>query len=203
VVERIAGPPPTVSFEDGVLEVRYDHASTVWRRSRAVVELTVPPPTDLVVATAAAPVTATGLGGRLSVRTAAGDVVLDGLAGATVVGTAAGGVVCREPTGRLQVDTVAGDVAVVGASTAGLSVKTVAGEVTVDLEPQPGGEYEVGTVAGAVAVRLTGGVGARVDTRRLGWREASTIGSGGADLVVRTVAGRVMVVEGERETVDR
>ena len=224
-VERVDGDAPIVEFADGVLEVRYDQPrrGLAWTGDRAVVGLTVPPATDVVVVTASAGVAAAGLVGEGSVRTASGDVVLDRIGGRVQARTASGEIDAREPSGALRCETVSGELTVARGSAPSISARSVSGSIVMDVAVQPGGEYELSTVSGDVALRLGDDPGARVDIRSVsgridsafddddgehaGARRAGSgrwshgmrhvvreIGDARADVVVRTVSGNVALV---------
>src|SRR4051812_30632071 len=171
-VERLEGDAPIVEFADGVLEVRYDQPrrGLAWTGDRAVVGLTVPPATDVVVVTASAAVAAAGLVGEGSVRTASGDLVLDRIGGRVQARTASGQIDAREPSGALRCDTVSGELTVARGSSPSISARSVSGSIVMDVAVQPGGEYEVSTVSGDVALRLGQDPGARVDIRSVSGR---------------------------------
>ena len=211
-VERLEGDRPVVEIIDGVVEVRYDRpVSLHGPRNRAVVGMTVPPTTDAMVVTVSAGVVVAGLAGESCVTTASGDVTLDGLAGRVRVRTASGQVDVRAPIAALRCETVSGDVTVARGRSAAVSARTVSGALLLDVDLQPGGEYELATVSGGVALRL-GQPSARLDvqslsgridsafdlplTRRgpVGRRLTGKVGAGEADLTVRTVSGRVALL---------
>lgn len=213
-VERLEGDAPVVEIVDGVVEVRYERPwpGASFGNDRCLVGLSVPPGTDVVVVTASAGAVLSGLVGEVSVRTASGDVVLDRLGGRVRVRTASGEIDAREPMGSLRCETVSGELNVASGSSASISARTVSGALLFDVEPQPGGEYELTTVSGAVTMRLGADPGARVDVRSVsgrldsafdlpsqtrgagGRRMAGDIGNARADVIVRTVSGNVALV---------
>ena len=213
-VERLEGDPLLVEVADGVVEVRYERPVPAlgWPTNRAVVGLTVPPATDVVVATASADVLLTGLVGETSLRTASGDMVLDSCGGRTRIRTASGNVEARDLAAALTCRTASGDLTVAHGTTASVSAHTVSGALLLDMELRPGGEYELATVSGAVALRLGDDPAAQVDIRSVsgrinsafdlpvgggfgpGRRVVAAIGEPRSDLVVRTVSGDVTLL---------
>lgn len=215
-VERLEGEPLVVAMADGVVEVRYEHPIRRhgWEQDRALVGLTVPPRTDVVVVTASADVVVSGLMAEASIRSASGSVVLDRIGGRAHVRTASGDVEARDLTASLRCQTVSGDLTVAHGATPSISAHTVSGSELLDLEPQEGGEYELATVSGGVALRLGEDPRTRVDIRSLsgridsafdlashrgergpvGRRVVGDIGDAHADLVVRTVSGDVSLL---------
>lgn len=217
LVERVDGTPVVVEVIDEVLHV--DHQTERCGAHRhtptAFVRLTVPASSDLVVNTASAAVLLAGMAGETSVRTASGDVVLDRPGGRVRARTASGDIAGRQASATLRCETVSGDLTLASGTPPAVSAKTVSGSVLLDMVLQPAGEYELASVSGDVALHLPADAGAMVDVRSLSGRLDSTfddgqlrserigpvgrqlrgqVGSGEADLSVRTVSGDVALL---------
>lgn len=211
-VERIEGEAPVVEVTDGVVEIRYERAfGFPMPRTRAIVGVTVPPTTDVIVTTMSADVIVAGLVSESSLTTASGDITLDGVGGRVRLRTASGEVNARSPMAALRCETVSGDVTVANGLSPSVSARTVSGALLLDAELRPGGEYELATVSGSVALRLED-PSVRVDVRSLSgriesafdlehWRRGpvgrrltGAVGAGEADLTVRTVSGNVALL---------
>lgn len=225
-VDHHSGPPVDVRLDDGVLRVRHEREgdSIVKRllgglkgaghRYEATVSLRVPAGTRVDLAAVSAPVVCSGLAAEARVKTVSGDVTLDGISTERVdVKTVSGEVAGRDITADLVTKTVSGAVSIVNGGPRYLDAKTVSGSVTLDLDPDPDGTYEVATVSGSVAVRtgsepnlvveaasVSGSVSSNHD---LSWEDdrpgrrrlRATIGAGGARLLVKTVSGSFRLVE--------
>src|SRR3954447_2878463 len=211
-VERVEGDAPIVEVTDGVVEIRYDRRMGLGMpRTRALVGMTVPPTTDVIVVTVSADVIVAGLVGESSLTTASGDITLDGVAGRMRVRTASGEINARSPMASLRCESVSGDVTVANGRSPAVSARTVSGALMLDAELSPGGEYELATVSGPVALRLEQ-PSVRVDARSLsgriesafdlehrqrgpvGRRLTGSVGGGEADLTVRTVSGNIALL---------
>jgi DUF4097 and DUF4098 domain-containing protein YvlB len=183
------------------------------RRHRCTVTITAPPESVVDVTTVSAPVVVSGIKSGTKVKTVSGDVVLSSLGSRVDVKTVSGDVEAKAINAELKLKSVSGDLSVVDGACRRVDAKAVSGEVTLDLDLDPSGIYDITTVSGGVSIRTSAEPNLRVDaksvsgdvvsdfgldwTARPGRRELSdTIGTGGARLHVKTVSGDLRVVRG-------
>lgn len=225
-VRREAGSAVDVHENDGILQVsqpdtdmspleRFLGWFTEGRRHRCTVAITAPPDAVVDVTTVSAAVVVSGIRNGTKVKTVSSDVTLSSLGSHVDVKTVSGDVEAKGITAELKLKSVSGDLSVVDGTCRRVDAKSVSGEVTLDLDLDPDGTYDVSTVSGGVALRTTAEPNLRVHARtvsgavvsdlglgldweaRPGRRELTeTIGSGGARLSVRTVSGDLRIMRG-------
>ncbi len=223
-VHRDSGSAVDVHFNDGIIEVRQPDTDASplerflsWfaegRRHRCTVTITAPPDSVIDVTTVSAPVVVSGIKSGAKVKTVSGDVTLRSLGSRVDVKTVSGDVEAKAISAELKLKSVSGDLTVVDGACRRVDAKSISGEVTLDLDLNPDGMYDITTVSGGVSIRTSAEPNLRVDAKsvsgevlsdfgldwdvRPGRRELSdTIGTGGARLYVKTVSGDLRVVRG-------
>lgn len=106
-----------------------------------------------------------GLEGRTSVRSVSGDIVLDGVSGEINADTVSGDVESRDLVGDLSFKSVSGELTVARGTPRRLSVTTVSGRITADLELPPTGHVTLNSATGDIVLRLPHAVDADVKIR--------------------------------------
>lgn len=221
-IDVISGQPLQVSHEDGVLTVSYEDLTwdglLGWlrpQRHSAAITVTVPKdcPVQLGVVNAGAIVS--GIGARTSVKSVSGNVTLDGVTGTVDANTVSGDIEAQGVGGRIGFNSVSGDLTLADGSVGRLDAKTVSGRVTADIDLEPDAMLQVGTVSGAVAIRLPAKTNARVALRSAAGRLQSEFsglrpgrqpganlrsgqlgcGEGVGKLTVNTVSGQVTLLQ--------
>lgn len=172
-VTELEGEPLQVTLTDGVLTVTYPglswndfseklksvdavkgFLSSLRRKRRVVVSLTVPAAATVRLGTVTAEATVSGVTGGTTVHGVAGDTTLVELAGRTEAKSVNGNVDAQAVAGELRVSTVSGELTVVSGTAAKLRANTVNGAVTLDLDGSTPADIKVNTVSGDVAIRL-------------------------------------------------
>ena len=214
-VHDIEGDGLRVTLVDGVLEVT--HPELTWggllsfatkrgRRS-AVVSLAIPAAVALRLGVVSASAVVTGLTAATEVRSVSGDVTLDGISADVAAESVSGDLEAVSLTGDLDMKTVSGDLTLAGGTSRTVRVKSVSGDITLDVDLSTGGELRADAVSGDVAVRLPDSLSAKVDvvsvsgslssayddvaeSRSPGKRSMSgVIGDGASQVRIRTVSG--------------
>jgi hypothetical protein len=171
-IANLAGQPLLVSHEGGVLTVSYEDLTWEgllgWlrpQRHSAVITITVPKdcPTQLGVVSASAIVS--GISAKTSVKSVSGNITLDGVTGTVDATTVSGDIEAQGIDGRIGFNSVSGDLTLADGTVHQLDAKTVSGCITADIDLDHGGGLRVGTVSGAVAIRLPAETSTRVDLR--------------------------------------
>ncbi|MFG2817969.1 DUF4097 domain-containing protein [Kitasatospora sp. NPDC048365] len=181
-VSELKGEPLQVTLEDGVLTVTYKDLSwgefgdavksvqsakqffgTLRRRRKAVVSLAVPADATVKIGTISADATVSGITGEVSVQGASGGTTLVGLSGPTQVNTVSGDVDAEDLAGELRVNTVSGALTLVAGLAEKIQAKSVSGRITLDVEATTPTDISVGTVSGAVGIRLPSLADAKVE----------------------------------------
>ncbi|GLW62411.1 hypothetical protein Arub01_06550 [Actinomadura rubrobrunea] len=217
LVDEVEGPPLVVAHEAGMLNISHERlweGVLTWlrtQRCRAVVTVTVPHDCPVTVNLVSADAVITGLSARTSLKTASGDVTLDGVTGEIDVGTVSGAIEAQGLDGRVAFTSVSGDLALAGGSVEALTARTVSGRIAVDVD-LPGGDLEINTVSGEVALRVPETVSAEVtlnsaagriessfpglerQDRPIGRALAGRLGDGAGRLAVTTVSGGVTLL---------
>jgi hypothetical protein len=182
-IDSISGQPLLVSHEDGVLTVTYEDLTwdglLGWlrpQRHSAAITVTVPKgcPVQLGVVNAGAIVS--GITAKTSVRSVSGNVTLDGVTGTVDANTVSGDIEAQGIGGRIGFNSVSGDLTLADGSVGRLDAKTVSGRVTADIDLEPDARLQVGTVSGAVAIRLPAETNAWVALRSAAGRVQSEFG---------------------------
>lgn len=221
-VASISGQPLQVSHEDGVLTVSYEDLTwdglLGWlrpQRHSAAITVTLPQdcPVQLGVVNAGAIVS--GIGTRTSVKSVSGNVTLDGVTGTIDANTVSGDIEAQGVGGRIGFNSVSGDLTLADGSVGRLDAKTVSGRVTADIDLEQDAQLQVGTVSGAVAIRLPAETNAWVALRSAAGRVQSEFtglspgrqpganlrsgqlgcGEGSGKLAVTTVSGQVTLLQ--------
>ncbi len=182
-IDHISGQPLLVSHEDGVLTVSYEDLTwdglLGWlrpQRHSAAITVTVPTdcPVQLGVVNAGAIVS--GIAAKTSVRSVSGNVTLDGVTGTVEANTVSGDIEAQGIGGRIGFNSVSGDLTLADGSVGRLDAKTVSGRVTADIDLERDARLQVGTVSGAVAIRLPAETNAWVALRSAAGRVQSEFG---------------------------
>jgi hypothetical protein len=223
-VRRDSGGEVDIQLVDGTLNVlqpdsnmapleRFIKWFTEGRRHRCTVAITAPADASVDVVTVSGHVVVSGFAEGTRVKTVSGDVTLSTLADHVDVKTVSGEVQAKGINGNVTLKSVSGDLAIVDGACPSVAVKTVSGEVLLDLDLDPAGTYDVKTVSGSVSVRTTSDPSLSVDAKTVSGRVISdvgeswepgpgrrdysdTIGGGGAHLHVKTVSGDLRIVQG-------
>ena len=224
-VSRISGPPLNIELEDGELVVRHGEdlrsglLSWLTRGARQEVELSlsVPPDALVDVTVVSGPVVLSNFHERVNVKGVSGEITLAGVYGPTTVSTVSGAVTVEQATDDLKVKAVSGAITVLAGAGGDISLNTVAGSITLDLEDPMPGKVQAACVSGALTVRLPHEPDVEVDisstsgrattafpqitrSRQPGnTRLSGVIGSGAARLKGHTVSGSITLLRREPE----
>jgi Putative adhesin len=179
-IDSICGQPLQVSHTDGVLTVSYEDLTWEgllgWlrpQRHSAAITVTVPKdcPVQLGVVNAGAIVS--GIAAKTSVKSVSGNITLDGVTGTVEATTVSGAIEAQGVGGRIGFNSVSGDLTLADGSVGRLDAKTVSGRVTADIGLECEARLQVGTVSGAVAIRLPAETNAWVTLRSAAGRVQS------------------------------
>jgi hypothetical protein len=220
-IDNISGQPLLVSHEDGILTVTYEDLTwdglLGWlrpQRHSATITVTVPKdcPVQLGMVTAGAIVS--GISAKTSVKSVSGNITLDGVTGSVEATTVSGDIEAQGIGGQLGFNSVSGDLTLADGSVDRLDAKTVSGRITADVDLDCDAKLRVGTVSGAVAIRLPGQTSTRVELRSAAGRVQSEfaglssskqpgatmlngqLGAGGSGRVsVTTMSGQVTLLQ--------
>ncbi|AXI79412.1 DUF4097 family beta strand repeat-containing protein [Peterkaempfera bronchialis] len=184
-----------------------------WRRKRhAVVSLAVPADARVELGTVSADSVVSGIAGRVTVRGASGDTTLVRVSGPVEAHSVSGGIDAQSVSGNLRAQTVSGELTVVESSAPRLHANSVSGAITIDLNGQGPADVHLKTVSGEVAVQVpdpadtkveagtsSGRVSSAFDELRMGstWgakRLSGRLGAGTGTLQVTTVSGSVALL---------
>jgi hypothetical protein len=221
-VTEVGNPPLVVTHEDdGTLTVTYKDLTwdglLGWlrpgRRS-ATLTLTVPKDCPVNVGVVSASAVVAGFEDRTSVRSVSGGIVLDGVSGEINADTVSGAVESRGLVGDLSFKSISGELTVAQGIPRRLSVTTVSGRVTADLELPPTGHVTMNSVSGDIVLRLPYAVETDVKIRSTSGRLdtafpeldysvqpgaktlSGRIGGGMASLTANTVSADVTLLKG-------
>ncbi|MEU4833824.1 DUF4097 family beta strand repeat-containing protein [Streptosporangium sp. NPDC023615] len=235
-VTEVGDPPLLVTYDDdGVLTVTYrdltrdglveglmdglrDRMRGGSRAGdrRVRMTLTVPGDRPVSVGVVSASAVVSGFRERTSVRSVSGDIVLDGVSGEVSADTVSGDLESRDLVGDLSFKSLSGDLTVARGTPRRLSVTTVSGKITADLELPPTGHVTMNSVSGDIVVRLPRAVETDVKIRSTSGRIDTTfpeldhsaqtgmnaltgrIGGGMASLSAHTVSADVTLLKGGR-----
>jgi len=92
----------------------------------------------------------------VSIMSKSGDVVVRDHGAEVDITTTSGDVALHSPIAPIDVETASGDVRLRSCSAPRLSLTSVSGDLTVDLTPQPSGEYRLRSASGDVVTSLEG-----------------------------------------------
>jgi len=214
-VEVAAGDPAVVTVEGGVLIVRHEPATWLanigTRRTEAVVTLTVPPETPVVLSSVSGDIVAAGLQAGLSATAVSGGITATDVSGSINLKAVSGEIEAQPVTGDLTLNTVSGDVTVAG-DVSDITGRSVSGDLTFDLSRSP--RAEVTTVSGEVLMRVPADASLRVDFTTMsgnldsafpvlgtsGKRHLAGVvggGDGGPSVEVRTMSGDIALLRRE------
>jgi hypothetical protein len=182
-IDSIAGQPLLVSHEDGVLTVTYEDLTwdglLGWlrpQRHSAAITVTVPKDCPVQLGVVSAGAIVSGITAKTSVRSVSGNVTLDGVTGTVEANTVSGDLEAQGTGGRIGFNSVSGDLTLADGSVGRLDAKTVSGRVTADIDLERDARLQVGTVSGAVAIRLPAETNAWVALRSAAGRVQSEFG---------------------------
>lgn len=173
-VGQVRGRPLEVVWADGVLCVA--HPRITWeglleglkslgrRDDRADLSVAVPPGTQVRISTVSADGLVCGLRADATVRTVSGELMVDDVHGEVHARTISGRIDVRRLHGSLSGESVSGSLVVQAAQLRQLDVKTVSGELVVDLHSVPS-HVAMRSVSGDLVVRIPPQSGFRLDAR--------------------------------------
>jgi hypothetical protein len=171
-VASLAGQPLLVSHEAGILTVTYEDLTwdglLGWlrpQRHSAAITITVPKDCPIQLGVVNASAIVSGISAKTSVRSVSGNITLDGVTGTVEAKTVSGDIEAQGIDGRIGFNSVSGDLTLADGTVHHLDAKTVSGRITADIDLEHGGGLRVGTVSGAVAIRLPARTSTRVDLR--------------------------------------
>jgi len=171
-VANLAGQPLLVSHEAGILTVTYEDLTwdglLGWlrpQRHSAAITITVPKDCPIQLGVVNASAIVSGISAKTSVRSVSGNITLDGVTGTVEAKTVSGDIEAQGIDGRIGFNSVSGDLTLADGTVHHLDAKTVSGRITADIDLEHGGGLRVGTVSGAVAIRLPAQTSTRVDLR--------------------------------------
>jgi hypothetical protein len=175
-VSRVDGRPLEVTWADGELCVA--HPKVRWegvleslknigkRGDVAELSIAVPAGTRVRISTVSADGLLSGLRSEASVRTVSGELAVDGVHGDVKARTVSGRIDVRGLDGSLSGESVSGSVVVHAVRLPQLDMKTVSGELVVDVEAVPS-RVDMKSVSGDVVVRIPAEAGFRLDARSM------------------------------------
>jgi hypothetical protein len=173
-VSSVRGRPLEVSWADGQLSV--GHPKVTWdglldglkslgrRDDKAELSIAVPRSTRVRLSTVSADGLLAGLQAPATVRTVSGELVVDGVHGDVHARTISGRIDVRDLHGSLTGESVSGSLTVQATHLPQLNVKTVSGELVVDLHAVPS-RVAMQSVSGDLVVRIPAGSGFRLDAK--------------------------------------
>jgi DUF4097 and DUF4098 domain-containing protein YvlB len=177
-----------------------------------VVSVSVPEGCPVELGVVSADAVVSGITAATKVKSVSGDVTLDGLRADISSQTVSGALETRHLHGDLHFTTVSGDLTVVDGSSSQVKAETVSGDVTLDLDVQPGARLNLSSVSGDVTMRLPESVSLQVDVKTLSGHLTSafdgvrsenkpgrstlrgSLGSGDGFLQAKTVSGDVTLL---------
>ena len=124
----------------------------------------MPASAQVRVSTVSADGLLSGLRAPATVRTVSGELAVDGVHGDVAARTISGRIDVRDLHGSLSGESVSGSIVVQAAELPRLDVKTVSGELVVDLHAAPS-KVDMKSVSGDLVVRIPGQSGFRLDAR--------------------------------------
>lgn len=215
-VDEAAEVPLLITHEAGILTISYEDLSwdglLRWmRQPRRAATLTVTVPTECPVQLGAVSASAvvSGLSARTSVKSLSGDVTLEGVSGHIDAHTVSGDLEAADLNGSLSFTTVTGELGLAGGALGKLAAKGVSGRVTADVDLTRDSKVQIGTLSGAVTLRLPDDADTSVDLRSASGRVSTsfpelgrpgasaaegTLGDGSGRLSVSTVSGDITLL---------
>jgi hypothetical protein len=173
-ITSVTGRELEISWHDGVLSV--SHPQVRWdglldalkglgrREDEAQISIALPRTASVRVSTVSADGLLSGLTARANVRTVSGELVLDDVSGDVTARTISGRIDVRALRGSLTGESVSGSLTVQALAMPELNVKTVSGELVVDLAQAPS-SVTMRSVSGDLVVRIPADAGYRLDAR--------------------------------------
>jgi len=171
------------------------------------VEIEVPVNARVHIATVSGDIQATGLHGQQRYQTVSGDLFLTELGGSVRVNTISGDATIRaiEPL-EARTEAVSGDLNLSAPLLRGFVATSVSGDLGVEGELSPGGEFRAETVSGDLSVGLIGAavfdvrglstdISSNIDHRVEGRldRRRVVVGSGGAEFGFHSMSGDLSI----------
>lgn len=226
-IDEVEGPPMAVTHDAGILTVAYEDLTWEglrrWLRSSrraATVTVTVPTecPVQLGVVTASAMVS--GLSARLSIKSMSGDITLDQVNGPVEAQTMSGDLEATGLTGSVGYTTVSGRLTVAGGALSRLTARSMSGRMSADVDLARDGRVQIGTVSGAVALRLPASLDSQVELRSTSGRidtaypgldqsgrpgaatATGTVGEGTGQISITTISGDIALLRRDAEPSD-
>jgi hypothetical protein len=217
-VSQVQG-PLQVTLEGDTLTI--SHERLTWgglfewvgnHRACAVVSVSVPAGCPVELGVVSADAVVSGIAAATRVKSVSGDVTLDGLRADISTKTVSGDLETRHLHGDLRFTTVSGDLTVVDGSSSQVKAETVSGDVTLDLDVQPGARLNLSSVSGDITLRLPESAGMQVDAKTMSGNLTSafdgvqseskpgrsslrgSVGSGDGLLQAKTVSGDVTLL---------
>lgn len=171
--------------------------------------VSVPVGARVTVRTVSAGALVSGVGADVVVKTVSGSLMVDDVTGRTSITTVSGDVEARGLVGTTSVSSVSGAVTVSGSSLSAADLKTVSGDITLDLT-NPTSVIATSSVSGDLTVRapyagydvtassVSGSVVAgdqRLDNGRPTSKARLRAGDGGLAVTTKTVSGSVTLLQ--------
>ncbi|GAB3598719.1 DUF4097 family beta strand repeat-containing protein [Angustibacter peucedani] len=173
-VSSVKGRPLEVEWVDGTLSVAHpkvkwdgllDGLKSLGRKDdRAELSIAVPAGTRVKISTVSADGLVSGLTADATVRTVSGELAVDGVHGDVHARTISGRIDVRDLHGSLSGESVSGSLVVQAVELPQLDVKTVSGELVVDLHRAPS-QVAMKSVSGDLVVRIPAESGFRLDAK--------------------------------------
>jgi DUF4097 and DUF4098 domain-containing protein YvlB len=177
----------------------------LFREGRAAVdyEIDLPRQASVTARSTSGEITVAGVKGSVELQSVSGDISVDGVRGALHVRTVSGACRAGGCAGVLEANTISGDLTLERCALRGAGVRTVSGDVEAEAVLAPEGRYSIVTVSGDVALATPSpcavrfqtasgdlSTGGGLEVSRASPREHLVRqGSGGPEVVVRTVSG--------------
>jgi DUF4097 and DUF4098 domain-containing protein YvlB len=218
-VASLSGQPLLVTHEAGILTVTYEDLQPGglrgWlrpQRHSADITITVPDGCPTQVAVVNASMIVSGISANISAKSVSGDITLDGVTGTVNVKTVSGELEARGLDGDLAFNSASGDLTLADAVVGNLTVRTLSGQVTADVDVRDGAGLRASTVSGDVSVRVPASTSARVELKSTSGHVRSnfeplspapssvpaalsaTLGSGSASISVTSMTGEVTLL---------
>jgi DUF4097 and DUF4098 domain-containing protein YvlB len=219
-VAAVEGMPLKVTWDGSKLRITHGVDSTSildkvrrafdgLEHNRASVSVSVPEDARTSVSTVSAQGVLAGLRSGARANTVSGALTLDDIAGSVDINTVSGDVECRDIRGTLKVNSVSGAVTAQRSDAPQVSIKTVSGDVTLDLvngaaviksssvsgdvtvrAPHGGYDVKANTASGQVVID-----GRIIDRRSRSGGNRLTDGDGSLRVQANAVSGNVVVLK--------
>jgi DUF4097 and DUF4098 domain-containing protein YvlB len=219
-VAAVEGMPLKVTWDGSKLKITHgvDSTSIVDKvrrafdgldRNRASISVSIPEDAKVSVSTVSAQGLLAGLRSGARANTVSGSLTLDDIAGAVDINTVSGDVECGDIRGSIKVNSVSGAVTAQRSDAPEVSIKTVSGDVTLDLvngaalirsnsvsgditvrAPHGGYDVKANTASGQVVID-----GRTIDKHSRAGGNRLTDGDGSRQLNANAVSGNVVVLK--------